>query len=120
MLKKIHRLKKLTDINSLHKNGSPFFTKLFVIKIQKNGLNVSRFVILISTKVHKHAVKRNRIRRIINGRLKDLINIINPGFDVMIIISKNIFQEDRKTIKKDDLIKSLNFGLEKTKLINAK
>lgn len=120
MLKKVNRLKKVKDINLVHQKGKAFFTKFLVAKTTKNGLEISRFAILISKKVHKSAVKRNRIRRIINGELKNLIKDITSGYDVILIISKNVINDDKKTVKKEDLIKTVKFVLNKTNLLNEK
>ena len=117
MLKRKYRLQKQKDINAVHKQGKSFFTKHLIIKVLPNELEYSRFTVVVSTKVNKSAVKRNRLRRVIFGYLEKAS--ITPGYDCIIIASKNCFEDDKKTLKRNDVISSLEFALKKVGLLQS-
>ncbi|SRR5690606_34975350 len=117
MLPKIHRLTKRTDIARVHTKGQAFFTKLFVLKLLPNQLDYSRFAVVISSKVHKHAVARNRARRVMHGVLETTLGMIKPGYDVIFILSPRCFTEDKKRLHRTALRDTTLFALRSTKLL---
>jgi ribonuclease P protein component len=64
MLKKINRLAKAKDIQKTFARGRNFFSPFFNIKYI-SGANSPRFTVVVSTKVFKRAVARNRLKRIV-------------------------------------------------------
>jgi len=69
MLSKKNLLKKKTDIDRVFKKGNGFKEDFLLLKAVKNSLSFSRFGFVVSQKVSKKAVLRNKIRR----RLKEII-----------------------------------------------
>ncbi len=118
MLKKQNRLTKRTDINRVHTKGTAFFTKLFVMKFIRNELDYSRFAIVISSKVHKHAVARNRARRVMHGMLESTLAMIKPGYDIIFILSPRCFSEDKKRLARKALRDTTVFALRSSKLLS--
>lgn len=80
----LNRLRKTSDIEKLFKNGKSFLTALFSLKLAKNNFKETRFAVVVGTKVHKRAVRRNLIKRRIRAALIELIPGIKSGFDVVI------------------------------------
>lgn len=115
MLPQHKRLQKRNDINRVHANGETFFTKHLIIKHLPNNLETSRVALITSTKVHKHAVKRNRLRRIINAHLRTLS--IRNGYDIIILTLPRCFSQDKKTLLKEEVLTSLDFALRKARLL---
>lgn len=112
MLPRENRLKKDKDLQYVYKRGRSFFTKDLGIKYVKNQFNVSRFAFIVSTKLDKRAVRRNRLKRqmseIFRNRLKD----IKKGFD-LVVIARNIeLSCDFKGLERN-----VDFILKKTKLL---
>ena len=68
MLPRQHRLAKTRDINNTFSRGRGFFNRFFNIKFAKSR-TISRFTVVISTKVSKKATARNRMRRVIREYL---------------------------------------------------
>ncbi len=85
MLPRENRLKKEMDIKALFKKGKGLFDSVVGAKYKKNNLEVTRFVVVVGTKVHKRAYRRNRIRRRIRAALRKHLSQILPGHDVAII-----------------------------------
>ena len=84
MYRSEHRLRKSADIDKLFKVGKSFLTPVFSLKIAKNGLGTTRIAVIVGTKVHKRAVKRNLIKRRIRSAMAELLPVLKPGFDMAI------------------------------------
>jgi len=85
MLNKENRLNKEKDFEKVFKKGRSFYTKKIGVKMLKNDLNVSRFGIVVSTKVAKKANKRNLLKRRLREVLRLRVDQVKKGFDFMII-----------------------------------
>jgi ribonuclease P protein component len=62
----------------------------FVLKEKENGLIVNRFGIVVSKRIDKRAVARNKIKRFFRQILGELNENIKPGHDILLIVKKNI------------------------------
>ncbi len=73
------------------------------VKMVKNGLVISRFAIVVGTKVSKHAVDRNRVRRQYREILQAAIQELKPGYDVLLLTAKPAlaldYQEKEKKLR---------------------
>lgn len=65
MLKKINRLAKTTAVQTALKAGRGFFNPNFNVRALLSTGEHAKFTVVVSTKVDKRAVKRNRIKRLI-------------------------------------------------------
>lgn len=88
MLKKHFRLTKQKDFENVFGKGKYFSEDLLSLKVVKNGSDNSRFGFIVSNKISKKAVVRNRIKRLLRESVRLLYKSIKPGFDV-VFISKN-------------------------------
>jgi len=97
MLKKENRLKKKKDFDSIYKKGKTIAGKLVFLKILKNNLDINRFGFVVSKKISKKAVIRNKIKR----RLREIIKkeIIKKGFDIIINTNLEILNKDYNKIR---------------------
>jgi ribonuclease P protein component len=99
----------------LRKNGHSFKSRYFLFKIFSGKTRLidsgqtafNRFGVIISKKVSKKAVDRNRLKRIIFDSVKKFIfsqskDYLN-GLDILIILSPGV-----ANLKKIDIIKELN------------
>jgi len=86
MLSKTHRLAKDKDIQKTFARGRSFFNSFFNVKFAPGG-TVPRFTVVVSTKVSKKAVVRNRLKRLVREYLRthlfeskngDHIIMLNP------------------------------------------
>jgi len=89
MLKKINRLRKKSEIDKVYKKGIKSFGEFSCVRLLKNNQKEDRFAIVISNKIEKSAVKRNRIRRLFREVIKKYISNNNSifGFDFIININ---------------------------------
>lgn len=73
----------------------------FIVKIARNNLLFSRFGAIIGKKVHKSAVKRNKIKRAIFNFIRLNKYHEAPGRDVLIIVSPMAGRLTGKEIKEE-------------------
>lgn len=85
MLAKDYRLKKEADIKRLFSKGKGVFDQAVGAKVRPNNLEQPRFVVVVGTKVHKRAYRRNRIRRRIRAVVAKHLSHIHGGHDIAII-----------------------------------
>jgi len=115
MLPKKFRLTSDKDIKLVYKTGKPFLTKFFNFKFKKNSLEENRFCIIISNKVDKRAVIKNKIKRQISEIIRLNMKKIRKGYDVTIVVKNNIINKDTKKIICDyhEIEKNILYGLNK-------
>jgi ribonuclease P protein component len=117
MLKQAHRLTKTKDIESVNKAGKSFFTKVFIMKFLPNKLKSTRITVVVSTKISKNAVVRNRVKRVMRDKIRTNFKSIKPGFDIIFYASKFCLDEKGKIRDNDMLLNSISFALDKSGLL---
>lgn len=102
MLSKNHRLKKTKEIERVFEKGHWYQQDFISLKLFKNQLGVSRFAIIVSTKIDKRAVVRNKIRRWLSEMIRKKLPAITAGYDILLIPKKEIshknYQEAEKAL----------------------
>lgn len=99
MLKKINRMGLNKEFDRAFKTGQSFYSKVFSLKVVDNDLPVSRLGILISTKVSKKAVIRNRFKRQIREIVQDNLPRLKNGKDLVIVVFPQILDKNFEEIK---------------------
>jgi ribonuclease P protein component len=92
MLKKEFRISKKRDIDNILKTKGQINNLLyFRVKIIKNNLFKSRFLISVSKKYSKKAVERNKVKRRLSAIIYELLKLrlIPIGLDYHFIIKKD-------------------------------
>lgn len=84
----------------------------FVLKEKKNRLLVNRFGIVVSKKIDKRAVVRNRIKRMFRSSLEILNKNMSAGHDILFIARIRSLNKTREEIQL-----SIKNALEKTGLM---
>jgi ribonuclease P protein component len=110
MLSSKNRLKKRSDINNVFKNGKAFAGRFVFIRIINNQLKDSRFAFVVSKKVSRKAVIRNKVKR----QLREIIKKtkFQNGFDFMIIARPIICSRKFLEIQQD-IDEIFNFKINK-------
>lgn len=81
MFRRENRLQKERDINRVFKKGKGFKEDFLFLKLLKNDLGENRFAIVVSRKVAKKAILRNKIRRRLREAIKNRASIRSKGED---------------------------------------
>ncbi len=112
MLKKNNRITKDKEFEKIFKKGKGKYSSILGIKVINNNLEDSRFGIIVSTKISKKAVERNKIKRQIREIIKKYLPNVNIGKDIVVITLPKIKEANFEQIEK-----SFIFCLKKLKLI---
>lgn len=107
MLPKINRINKKKDFSDIFKKGKGFKNGFLILKFINNSLGFSRFGIVVSQKVSKKAVMRNKVRRRLGEIISKDIDNIKSGIDCVFIALPGIDKKDFLQTKElaEDLFK---------------
>jgi ribonuclease P protein component len=94
MLKKQNRLSKITKT----KENKLFTSPLFNLRISDNKENKTRFAFIVSKKIDKRAVIRNRTKRVLRSAVEEIIEKLKIGKDIVIISKKALVPEQAKEV----------------------
>lgn len=112
-LKKEQRLRKKKDFERVFEEGTAFRGKNLNACVIPNSLDFSRIGIVTGKKVG-HAVKRNRIRRLLRECFRLNKALLGPGLDVVLIAKRDFpttFSEAEEEFKRFvDRLKTHNLG----------
>lgn len=87
MLASDNRFHGPNSLRFVYKNGTTAHSRIFKVKYVGNPRRKSpRFAVVVSKKVHKSAVGRNRIRRRFYEAIRLELPHINPSVDIIILI----------------------------------
>lgn len=101
MLPKLNRL-PAPEIRLVMRNGKKIHNPNLQLIYRPNALPVSRFAVIISTKVDKRATMRNRIKRLIHEALRSIFPTLTPSVDGVIIMKTSDIKsidEAKKNLK---------------------
>ena len=100
MLSVNHRFHGHGSLRYVYKNGQAIRSRLITIKYVSNPHRKhSRFAVVVSKKVHKSAVGRNRIRRRLYEIIRQEIPKLRAPHDVAMLV----FSSEVLTMSSDDL-----------------
>lgn len=105
MLTRAHRLRSRGDINRCYSSGKTRYGEFVLMRGRHNNQAVSRYAVVVSKKVAKSAVTRNRIRR----RASEIIRqsqFLDTGLDIVIIAKTGLDQASPEAVK-HDIIRTL-------------
>lgn len=112
MAGKLGRIAKNKEFDNVFKKGRVSYNKLAGVRACKNELNEIRLGVMVSNKVSKKAVLRNKIRRQIREIFRLKLDKMHPGYDIVVIALPEIKE---KTYQ--DIEAAINFNLKKIKII---
>lgn len=107
MLKKVNRLSSI-GIRAKNKISTP----LFNLSFSSNNQELSRFSFIISKKIDKRAVVRNRTKRKIRAVIEEMIGRIGAGRDFVFYLKNETVGASRDNIRSE-----INQVFEKNKLL---
>lgn len=106
MLPKKHRLPLRTDLVEVKKKGKLSQGELFSLLVARTDKGQpTRFGFIISTKIHKRAVKRNQARRLLIEAIRPLLPQIKPGHEVLFLAKRKLVGEKLEEVSLE--VKSL-------------
>jgi ribonuclease P protein component len=113
MLSEKNRLKNKKDFDRVFKKGKGFREDFLFLKHASNQLANSRLGIVVSQKISKKAVLRNRIKRRIRAVVSRKLPKIKKGTDFILVAIPGLEKKDFREIET-----ALTNVLKKSKLIS--
>ena len=101
MYPKENRLRKKKDFEQVWQAKKSAYLKFLGMKIVENHQNNTRFGVIISNKISKKAVIRNKIKRRIRNIVTKEKDKIKKGWDVVIIGQPAIIEAGLSEIKNE-------------------
>ena len=90
MLKKKYILRKNNDFKKVFKEGKKIKTELFDLFYKPNNKLNNAFGFVVSLKISKKAVERNKIKRFLRKAANILMSSIRNKNDIIVITKPNI------------------------------
>jgi len=101
MLPSPNRLKGKKNFDKVKKEGRVFQSANFGVAVLKRGdKNPSRFGFIISTKISKAAVHRNRVLRALREAIRQNLKFFPLGYDLVFLTKKSILTNTTDEIMK--------------------
>lgn len=101
MLARTNRLTKDRDIERVFKRGRSIYAGALALRLARNELALSRLAVVVSLKVSKKAVERNRLkRRLREITRREIVPHLKTGFDIVIITKKPLLELPFEELKK--------------------
>ncbi len=102
MLASRYRLTKRINFARAEIDGNLFQSKSFGVEVfnRKDESN-SRFGFIISTKISKKAVIRNKLKRIMSDYIRINLKRIKPGLDIVFLLKPVATKLSREQIEKE-------------------
>lgn len=97
---KIQTLKTQKDFDRVFFQKHSFGNRHFTLLYCQNGLNNNRIGIIISKKISKKAVCRNKLRRQIKEIFRQHQDLIQSGLDLIIIPKKRCLQDSYSELQR--------------------
>lgn len=109
MLAKQNRLTKKKDFERIYRKGKTIKNDFLVLKTAPNNLGVNRFVFVVSQKISKKAVIRNKIKRRLRELTRLNINKMGNGRDFIFVTLPGIEKKEFRQLKEifKNLIKNI-------------
>jgi len=97
-VKKENRLRRRNDFTRVYRRGKSYANKYLVIYVLPNGREVNRFGFSVGKRVGK-AVVRNRMRRRLRELCRLHVDLLTPGYDIVVIPRNPVLEVDYATIR---------------------
>jgi len=102
MLPKKYRLNDFWEIERVKKGGRLFQSSSFgVLVFYGNEKQNSRIAFVVSLKIAKRSVERNRAKRLLSEAVRGFLPLIKPGYDLVFLIKKNLIGKNRQEVEKE-------------------
>lgn len=94
MFSEKNRLQKKNEIDSVFKKGKSFKEGPVLLKILETNLETPRFAFVISHKVSKKAVVRNKLRRRLKNIFQKFLGDRKVSMDVLVVAFPGLEKKD--------------------------
>lgn len=110
MLKKINRLSKRKDFQEIKELGKIYQSPIFGLALIKKEEEGKQFGFIISKKISKRAVDRNKIKRYLSQSIKNNLVNIPEGIRAVFLAKKDLLGKKYEEINEEviEIIKKIS------------
>ena len=101
MLSSEKRLRREKDITMVYRKGHYGGAHSLQVKALATKLPTSRVAIVVSKKISKKAVVRNRIKRRLSAALRDSWQTVRPGYDIVVTVREDLSKSPSAALTQD-------------------
>jgi len=102
MLPKENRLTDDYDFRRVKRLGKSYHCPLFKLSLARRKIKAeSRFGFVISKKIDKRAVVRNRIKRLLRQAVRERLERIPDGFDIVFVVRPQIVGKNYEEVNSE-------------------
>lgn len=101
MIAKSRRIRLTRDFERVFAVRQSVHAALFRIKIARNNFGYTRCAVVVSAKVSKRAVVRNRVRRRAWSVIAEYLDTVPKGLDIVFMATPDAARADFEAIKKE-------------------
>lgn len=94
MLEKQYRLPAHVRLTHPASYSSP----LFLVKVSPNNLSIPRFGFIVTKKMEKRAIARNRIKRVFRSCIEEMRDKIKVGYDMLFFLKSGVLEKDHENM----------------------
>ena len=116
MLKAANRLRARGDFARAYQGGKTRHGEFVLVRARANRKAANRYGVVVSKKVSKRAVARNRIKRRILAIVRTELPVVNglTGIDIIIVVRPNALTSSHNALQQD-IIRTVQQSLSQTK-----
>lgn len=104
MLKRINRLSKRKEFQEIREKGRILQSSIFGLVVLKKDDDEKRFGFIISKKISKRAVDRNKIKRYLAESVRQNLEEIPAGIRAIFLAKKSLLGKRQKEVE-DEVVK---------------
>lgn len=101
MLKRENRIRKRKDFEEVKGKGRMYYSPIFGVLVLKTGDKVKEFGLVISKKISKKAVERNKIKRLLAEAIRRNLDEISEGCRMVFLVKPSILGEKPEEIESE-------------------
>jgi ribonuclease P protein component len=100
-LKRAFRLRKNRDFQRVSKRGRRVSSPLLTLSWTPNTEAQLRVGFVISKRVSRHAVDRNRLKRLLGEAIRPSLSLLAPGWDLVLYTRRETLSADLRALQSD-------------------
>ena len=100
-LKRALRLRKSSEFQRVRQQGRSIASRLLALAWTPNDVAQLRIGFVVSKRVSKHAVDRNRLKRLLSEAIRPSLPGLSPGWDIVLSARRETLAADLHTLERD-------------------
>lgn len=100
-LKRALRLRKSSEFQRVRQQGRSITSRLLILAWMPNDLAHVRVGFVVSKRVSKHAVERNRLKRLLSEAIRPLLAELPPEWDIVLSARRETLAADLRALEQD-------------------